>query len=99
LLNVESNLFGVAMPAQTPKAAIARFNKDLVAALNAPEVVRQLNARGIDASPGSPAEFTQHVRNEEKRWVPIIRKGNLAHVDVSMAYKGLHTDKDKPRLQ
>jgi len=72
-----TNWYGLIAPAKTPKTAIARFNKDLVAALNAPEVVKQLNARGIDAAPGSPAEFTQYVRNEEKRWVPIIRKGNF----------------------
>lgn len=72
-----TNWYGLIAPAKTPKAAIARFNKDLVAALNAPEVVRQLNARGIDAAPGSPAGFTQYVRNEEQRWVPIIRKGKF----------------------
>jgi tripartite-type tricarboxylate transporter receptor subunit TctC len=72
-----TNWYGLIAPAKTPKPAIARFNKDLVAALTASDVVAQLNARGIDAAPGSPTEFTQYVRAEEKRWVPIIRKGKF----------------------
>ena len=72
-----SNWYGLLAPAKTPKAAIARFNKDVVAALNAPDVRQQLKERGIDAAPSSPEEFTRHVREEEKRWAPIIRKGNF----------------------
>jgi tripartite-type tricarboxylate transporter receptor subunit TctC len=72
-----TNWYGLIAPAKTPKAAIARFNKDMVAALDSADVVKQLNARGIDAAPGTPAAFTQYVRDEEKRWVPIIRKGKF----------------------
>jgi len=72
-----SNWYGLLAPAKTPKAAIARFNKDVVAALNAPDVRQQLKERGIDAAPSSPEEFTRYVREEEKRWAPIIRKGNF----------------------
>jgi tripartite-type tricarboxylate transporter receptor subunit TctC len=74
---VASNWYGLLAPAKTPKVAIQRFNKDVVAALNAPEVRQQLKERGIDAAPSSPEEFTRYVRQEEKRWAPIIRKGNF----------------------
>jgi len=72
-----TNWYGLIAPAGTPKAAIARFNKDMTAALNAADVREQLNNRGIESAPSSPAEFTQYVRAEEKRWVPIIRKGKF----------------------
>ena len=72
-----TNWYGLMAPAKTPAPIIARLNKELVAALNAPDVVKQLKDRGIDAAPGSPAEFTAFVRAEEKKWVPIIKRSNI----------------------
>ncbi len=72
-----SNWYGLLAPAKTPKPVIDRFNKALVAALKSPDVIQQLKDRGIDATPGSPAEFTKFVREEEKKWVPIIKRSNI----------------------
>ncbi len=72
-----TNWYGLLAPAKTPAAVISRLNKELVAALHSPEVVKQLKDRGIDAAPGSPAEFTKFVREEEKKWVPIIKRSNI----------------------
>ncbi|MCE2948498.1 MAG: Bug family tripartite tricarboxylate transporter substrate binding protein [bacterium] len=72
-----TNWYGLVAPAKTPKAAITRFHKDMVAALNAADVRQQLKDRGIEAAPGTPEEFTRFVRDEEKRWGPIIRKGKF----------------------
>ncbi|MDP2240083.1 MAG: tripartite tricarboxylate transporter substrate binding protein [Burkholderiales bacterium] len=72
-----TNWYGLLAPARTPKPVIDRFNKELVAALKSPDVIQQLKDRGIDATPGSPAEFTKFVREEEKKWVPIIKRSNI----------------------
>ncbi len=72
-----TNWYGLLAPAGTPKAVIDRFNKELVAALKSPDVIQQLKDRGIDAAPGSPAEFTKFVRDEEKKWLPIIKRSNI----------------------
>lgn len=69
--------YGLLAPAGTPRPAIARFNRDLTAALETAEIRQQLRDRGIDAAPGSPAEFTRFVREEERRWAPIVRKGGF----------------------
>ena len=71
------NWYGLLAPAKTPPAVIARLNKELVAALNSPEVVQQLKDRGIDAAPTSPEDFTKFIRAEEKKWVDIIRRSNI----------------------
>ena len=72
-----TNWYGLIAPAKTPKAAIARFNKDMFAALDSADVRQQLRDRGIESTPGTPDAFTRFVREEEKRWVPIIRKGKF----------------------
>ena len=71
------NWYGLFAPAKTPPAIIKRLNQELVAALQSPDVIQQLKARGIDAHPSSPAELTKFVREEEKKWVPIIKRSNI----------------------
>jgi tripartite-type tricarboxylate transporter receptor subunit TctC len=71
------NWYGLLAPAKTPPAVIARLNKELVVALNAPDVVQQLKDRGIDAAPSSPDEFRNFIHAEEKKWVDIIRRSNI----------------------
>jgi tripartite-type tricarboxylate transporter receptor subunit TctC len=51
------NWYGSVAPAGTPAAIIARLNRDISATLKSPEVVKQLDARGIDAAPSTPAEY------------------------------------------
>lgn len=72
-----TNWYGLLAPVKTPANIIARLNRDLVAALNAPDTVQQLKDRGIDAAPGTPADFGKFIREEEKKWVPIIKKSNI----------------------
>lgn len=72
-----TNWYGLLAPAKTPKAIIDRLNKELVAALNAPDIIQQLKDNGIDAAPGTPAEFTRYVASEQKKWGDVIRRSNM----------------------
>jgi tripartite-type tricarboxylate transporter receptor subunit TctC len=72
-----TNWYGMLAPAATPPAAIERLNRELNAALKAPDVVSQLKDSGIDAAPSAPADFMKFVQSEEKKWVPIIKKSNI----------------------
>ena len=71
------NWYGLHAPAKTPPQIIKRLNRDLVATLKSPEIVQQLKDRGIEATPTSPAEYAQFILNEEKKWLPVIRKSNI----------------------
>lgn len=72
-----TNWYGMLAPAATPAPIIERLNRELNAALKAPDVVQQLKDQGIDAAPTSPSEFMRHIAAEEKKWVPIIKKSNI----------------------
>ena len=72
-----TNWYGLLAPAGTPQPVVERHNREIVAALKAPDVVQQLKDQGIDAAPSSPAEFAKFIVAEEKKWVPIIRKSNI----------------------
>ena len=72
-----SNWYGVLAPAKTPSAVIDRFNKAMVTALQTPDVVKQLHSRGIDATPSTGPEYAAFIREEEKKWVPLIKQANI----------------------
>jgi tripartite-type tricarboxylate transporter receptor subunit TctC len=72
-----TNWYGLLAPAKTPAAIVSRLNRDFVAALNSPDVVKQLNARGIEAAPSSPADYLNFASNEQKRWLPVIKEANI----------------------
>ena len=72
-----TNWYGLLAPVKTSPAIVAVLNRHLVAALNAPDTIQHLKDRGIDAAPGTPAEFGKFIAIEEKKWVPIIRKSNI----------------------
>jgi len=72
-----TNWYGLVAPGKTPAPVLARINRDFVAALKAPDVVKQLKDRGIDAAPSTGAEFLSFTQSEQKRWVPIIKAANI----------------------
>ena len=68
---------GMLAPAATPAPIIERLNRELNAALKAPDVVAFLKDNGIDAAPTSPAEFGRFILAEQQKWWPIIKKSNI----------------------
>jgi tripartite-type tricarboxylate transporter receptor subunit TctC len=72
-----TNWYGMIAPAATPAQVVERLNREITAALRAPDVVSQLKDMGIDSTPSSPADFGRHIAAEQARWVPIIRKADI----------------------
>jgi tripartite-type tricarboxylate transporter receptor subunit TctC len=71
------NWYGLSASPKTPPAIVARLNKDFTAALNAPDVVKQLKERGIDSSPSNGTDYAKFIVEEQKRWVPVIKKDKI----------------------
>lgn len=72
-----TNWYGLLAPAKTSSGIVNRLSRDFVAALKSPEVIKQLNARGIDSAPSGPTEYLDFARSEQKRWLPVIKEANI----------------------
>ncbi|MEO8204280.1 MAG: tripartite tricarboxylate transporter substrate binding protein [Betaproteobacteria bacterium] len=73
--------YGVAAPAGTPPAVIAKLYTELTKAIRQPAVSERLAAAGMEIAPSaSPAEFAKFVREDLARW-PAIVKAAGAKVD------------------
>jgi len=72
-----NNWNGFFVPAGTPRAMVNRLNRELTAALVAPDVKDFLFRQGLDAAPGTPEQFASYMRSEYVKWAKVIKASGL----------------------
>ncbi|HEX9685155.1 MAG TPA: tripartite tricarboxylate transporter substrate binding protein [Burkholderiales bacterium] len=72
--------YGVFAPARTPPDIVARLGREVVRALESPDLRERLAAMGVDPWPGTPEELAGLVRSETARYAAVIRSIGL-HLD------------------
>ena len=74
---VASSWNALAAPAKTPKDVIARLNKEVVAAVNAPDVKKKLHDLNVEARSSSPEQASELLASEIKRWGDVITRARI----------------------
>jgi tripartite-type tricarboxylate transporter receptor subunit TctC len=72
--------YGVVVPAGTPDKIVARINGEIVKILGMPQVRQGLAARGFDPAGGTPREFADLIREEQKKWAATVSQSGV-HID------------------
>jgi tripartite-type tricarboxylate transporter receptor subunit TctC len=67
----------LAAPAKTPAAVIARLNKEITAALNAPDVKKKLADLNVDAQASSPEQTAALLASDMRRWGEVITRAKI----------------------
>jgi tripartite-type tricarboxylate transporter receptor subunit TctC len=65
------------VPAGTPDAIIARFNREATAVLKDPEIRKRLEDIGLTPDPGTPEELDARIRSELKRWGDVAERAGI----------------------
>jgi tripartite-type tricarboxylate transporter receptor subunit TctC len=65
--------YGIMAPAGTPKAIVAQLNREIVAALGAPEMRERLQAMSLKPLPGTPEQFAAFFADEMTRWARVVK--------------------------
>ena len=68
---------GVLGPAGLPAAVVNKLNGDLNRAFGNPQVQKRFEDFGMEAMPGTPAQFAALSRAESNRWGPIIKQAGI----------------------
>jgi tripartite-type tricarboxylate transporter receptor subunit TctC len=68
---------GVAAPAKTPRAVIDKLNKEVNAAVAAPEVKQRLQDLGVDARAGTPEQLHELLVSEIAKWRGVIERAKI----------------------
>jgi len=69
--------YGIAAPAGTPHALIARLHSELSKLLAAPELQKQFAAQGLVLVALSPSEFAKRMRDDFNKWAKLIKEANI----------------------
>jgi len=72
-----SNWFGAFVPAGTPPEVLARLNREINAALRAPEVLERLERAGAEPAGGSPEQFARLIRADHENWKAVIKRAGI----------------------
>jgi tripartite-type tricarboxylate transporter receptor subunit TctC len=74
---VASSWNALAVPARTPPAVLARLQRDIAAAVNAPEVRQRLRELNIEARASTPEQTQRFLQAEIRRWGEVIQRANI----------------------
>jgi tripartite-type tricarboxylate transporter receptor subunit TctC len=66
--------FSLSGPAGMPADIVERINREVIKAMDRPEVRKQVDIHTIESKAMSPAELTAFIVKERERWTPIIKK-------------------------
>ena len=69
--------FGMFAPAGTPPEIVARLQREVVAALQAPDLLERFANVGAEPVGSTPAEFVERIRSDAARWSEVIRKAGV----------------------
>ncbi len=72
-----NNWNGFWVAAKTPRAIVMRLNKDITAALSAPDIKELLFKQGLDAAPSSPEDLAAYMKSEYVKWAKVIKAAGV----------------------
>jgi tripartite-type tricarboxylate transporter receptor subunit TctC len=68
---------GMFAPAKTPRAVIARLNRDIVRVLNDPEIQQRFATLGMEAAPTTPEQLDKFVAEQIALVVQLAKKAGI----------------------
>ncbi len=74
---VASGWYGFMAPAATPHPIVERLQQEIGRALADPGVKQKLVDQGLEAHPGTAAEFGTFIDDETRKWGQLIREAGL----------------------
>lgn len=74
---VSYNWQGLVVPAGTPANIVSRLNKEVNAALAAPDLKASIEETGAEVGGGTPEEFAKFIQAETATWEKVIKTAKI----------------------
>jgi len=71
------NWNGLVAPANLPRDTLARLNREIVRAINAPDVKEKIIAQGNFVIGDTPEQFAAYIRTEYDKWGRVVKQANI----------------------
>jgi len=72
-----TNWYAFVAPAKTPAPILDRWNRELVKALNSPDVKEELLKRGLIPTPTTREELGRYIASESIAWEKVVRERKI----------------------
>ena len=72
-----TNWYAFVAPGKTPREILDFWNRELVKALNDPQVTAELAKHGLDPAPGTRDELAQYMERENQKWGKVVREAKI----------------------
>lgn len=72
-----TNWYAYVLPAKTPNDVVARWNRELVKALNDAGVRKALLDQGMEPAPGTREELAAYIKREYDTWARVVREAKI----------------------
>ena len=72
-----ANWYAFVAPLKTPRELVERWNREIVKALNDPQVREQIREHGMDAIPSSPRELGEKIEREYVLWERVVKQAGI----------------------
>jgi tripartite-type tricarboxylate transporter receptor subunit TctC len=68
---------GILVPAGTPQAIVDLLNREIVKAMQLPDVKAKCLELGFDVVADSPSDFAAYIKNDINKWAKVIADGKI----------------------
>lgn len=72
-----SSWYGVLAPAQLPKALVEKLHREIVSALQAPDVAKRFSTQSAEVRGSRPEEFSRLIQTEIATWRAVAKAGGI----------------------
>ncbi len=72
-----STAFGVLAPAKTPAAVVGRLNREIVKALQTPDMKEKLSELGLEPAGGTPQQYAAHLKEELAKYGRLVKAAGI----------------------
>ena len=72
-----SNWYAFVAPPKMPRELAERWNREIVRALNDPQVREQIREHGMDAVPSTPKELGERIEREYVLWERVVKQAGI----------------------
>ena len=69
-----TGVYGLMVPAKTPKPIVERLYRETVAVVQSPDFRERMLAQGADLVGSTPAEYAEFLRASERKWKALFAK-------------------------
>ena len=69
-----TGVYGLMVPAKTPKPVVDRLYRETIAVLSTPDFRERMQSQGVDLVGSTPAEYAEYLKASGQKWKTLFAR-------------------------